>query len=89
MGSGCRCRHNRPRTPLTEPQARHVEDAVTERGAAGWAEISTSDERVMVRVPAEVPTLTPRAAHALLAILVELTDVPVLDQPGEGTRDDR
>jgi hypothetical protein len=37
----------------------------------------------------EPPTLTPRGARALLAILVELTDVPVLDGPGEGNDDDR
>jgi hypothetical protein len=37
-----------------------------------------------VKVPSEVPSLTPRAARALLAILVELADVPVLDQPEEG-----
>lgn len=43
----------------------------------------------MVRVPHEPPDLTPGAARALLAILVELTDVPVLDLQGEGTRDDR
>ena len=86
---GGECRHNRPRTPLGEAQSRRTEDAVTEQGAAEWAEISTSDDRVTVRVPAEMPTLNPRVARALLAILVELTDVPVLDRPGEGTRDDR
>jgi len=41
-----------------------------------------------VRLPAELPTLTPRAARALLAILVELTEVPVLGQPAEGASDD-
>lgn len=86
---GRACRHTEPKTALTEAQSRNPEDAVTSQGTSGvWAEISTSDE-VTVRVPTEIPTLTPRAARALFAILVELTDVPVLDQPEEGTRDGR
>lgn len=87
VGHGCR--HNRSRQPLAEAQSGHVDDAVTHEGArARWAEISTSDDGVTVRVPVDLPTLTPRAARALLVILVELADVPVLDRPGEGTHDD-
>ena len=90
IDAGRECRHNEPKTSLTEAPSRRAEGVVTGQGiSARWAEISTSDDGVTVRVPAEVPTLTPRAARALLAILVELTDVPVLDRPGEGTHDDR
>lgn len=90
IGAGCRCRHNRPNTPSGEPRPRRVGDAVTRRAVRGrWVEISFPDYGVTVRVPEEPPDLTPRAARALLAMLVELTDVPVLDLPGEGTRDGR
>jgi hypothetical protein len=90
IGGRCRCRHNRPKTRSGEPRSRRVDDAVTRRDPeAGYVEISFPDDEVTVRVPEEPPELTPRAARALLAILVELTDVPVLDRPGEGTRDDR
>ena len=41
---------------------------------------------VRVRLPAEPPALSRVASRTLLAILVELTDVPVLDKPeGRGT----
>ena len=41
---------------------------------------------VRVRLPAEPPSLSRVASRTLLAILVELTDVPVLDKPeGQGT----
>ena len=41
---------------------------------------------VWVRLPAELPPLSRVASRTLLAILVELTDVPVLDKPeGRGT----
>jgi hypothetical protein len=60
-------------------------DAVT-HGEAEWIEISSPDDGVTVRLPAELPALTSRAARALLAILVELTEVPVLDRPAKGVR---
>ena len=41
---------------------------------------------VRVRLPAEPPSLSRVTSRTLLAILVELTDVPVLDMPeGRGT----
>ncbi|MFI6025088.1 hypothetical protein [Amycolatopsis magusensis] len=43
---------------------------------------------VRVILPVEMPVLTVAAARVLLAILVELTEVPVLDVPGEGVSDD-
>jgi hypothetical protein len=46
----------------------------------------STDDRVTVRVPEELPALTPRATRALLAILVELTEVPVIDTPEEENR---
>jgi hypothetical protein len=51
--------------------------------------ISADSGCIVVRVPAEPPVLTPRLARTLLALLVELTEVPVLDGPEEGARDDR
>lgn len=44
------------------------------------------EERVTVRLPAELPVLTRSASRILLAILVELTEVEVLDGPTEGGR---
>ncbi len=41
-------------------------------------------ERVTVRLPAELPVLNRAASRILLAILVELTEVEVLDGPMEG-----
>jgi hypothetical protein len=41
-------------------------------------------DRVTVRLPAEVPVLSRAASRILLAILVELTEVEVLDGPVEG-----
>ncbi len=41
-------------------------------------------ERVTVRLPAELPVLNRTASRILLAILVELTEVEVLDGPMEG-----
>jgi hypothetical protein len=40
-------------------------------------------EGLVVRMPAEVPLLTRPAWRALLAILIELTEVPVLDRPSD------
>lgn len=42
------------------------------------------NDGIRVILPAETPVVTPVVARALLAILVELTEVPVLDGPGEG-----
>lgn len=49
----------------------------------------TDEEAVTVRVPAELPELSRRAARILLGILVRLTEVPVLDGPVEEVPDDR
>lgn len=81
------CRHNGPQTAPAGRKSRRRGDAVTGRDSE-WFEISSSDDGVTVRLPAELPALTPRAARALLAILVELTEVPVLGQPAEGASDD-
>src|ERR1700742_1707514 len=81
------CRHNRPQTASARGDSRRAGAAVTD-GDTEQVEISSSDDGVTVRLPAELPTLTPRAAHALLVILVELTEVPVVDQPAEGASDD-
>ncbi len=42
-----------------------------------------------VILPAGLPELTPAAARALLAVLIDLTEVPVLDGPGREATDDR
>lgn len=85
IDAGCRYRHNRPGTPPTAAQSSRTEDAVTSR----WVEISSPADGVTVRVPAELPALMPGVARVLLGILVELTEVPVLDRPEEGVSDDR
>jgi hypothetical protein len=77
------CRHNGPETGPVTAESRRDGHAVTGRRSK-LSEISSHDGGVTVRLPAELPTLTPRVARALLAILVELTEVPVLDRPGEG-----
>lgn len=92
IDAGCGCRHNRRETHATAAQSRRAEDAVTSPDGASkpqWVEISSRADGVTVRVPAELPTLTPRVARLLLGILVELTEVPVLDRPEEGVSDDR
>jgi hypothetical protein len=38
---------------------------------------------VWVRLPVELPSLSRAASQVLLAILIELTEVPVLDGPAE------
>lgn len=49
---------------------------------------NADEERVTVRLPAELPTLSRDASRILLAILVELTEVEALDGPqGGGDRD--
>ena len=45
-------------------------------------------ERIAVRVPDKLPVLSRRAARILLDILVELTEVEVLDGPRERGSDD-
>jgi hypothetical protein len=48
--------------------------------------VSEIGDDVSVRLPAEPPSLSRVASRTLLTILVELTDVPVLDKPeGRGT----
>jgi hypothetical protein len=69
------CRHNPPETGSKPPESRQPGSAVT-RGGARNSEISAPT----VHLPATPPVLTPRAARVLLAILVELTDVPVLEE---------
>jgi hypothetical protein len=46
-------------------------------------------ESITVRLPDELPVLNRRAARILLDILVELTEVEVLDGPQERGSDDR
>jgi hypothetical protein len=92
IDAGGGCRHNRRETPVTAAQSRRAEDAVTSRDGVGKprrVEISSTSDGVAVRLPGELPTLTPRVARVLLGILVELTEVPVLDRPEEGVSDDR
>ena len=45
------------------------------------------EERVTVRLPAELPVLTTEASRILLGILVELTKIEVPDGPREGSHD--
>ncbi|WP_199444085.1 hypothetical protein [Umezawaea beigongshangensis] len=47
-----------------------------------------TDEWIAVRLPSELPVLTPNTSRILLAILVELTELEVLDGPPEGGDDD-
>ena len=48
----------------------------------------SDDGNISVQVPVELPPLTQQASRILLAILVELTEVEVLDEPsGRGPRD--
>jgi hypothetical protein len=47
-----------------------------------------AEEKITVRVPDELPVLSKRAARILLDILVELTEVEVLDGPQERGSDD-
>ena len=81
------CRHNQPQPAPVSAESRLRGHAVTCLDG-GRLEISAPHDDVTVRLPAELPTLAAGAARALLAILVELTEVPVLDPPEKGTRDD-
>ncbi|WP_157183299.1 hypothetical protein [Sciscionella marina] len=47
------------------------------------------ETRVKVVLPAELPEVTPGLARALLAALIELTEIPVLELPGEEVDRDR
>lgn len=43
------------------------------------------EQRIEVRLPDELPVLTPEVSRILLSVLVELTEVEALDGPsGEG-----
>jgi hypothetical protein len=89
IGAGLECCHNRSDSAAVAGRSTPADDAVTGQATvASWAEISTPDDEVTLRVPTECPELTPRASRALLAILVGLTAVPVVEGPGEGTRGD-
>ena len=43
----------------------------------------SEDRPIRVILPAELPVLTPDVARELLAILIEVTEVPVPDGPAE------
>lgn len=43
----------------------------------------SADRPIRVTLPAGLPILTPAVARGLLAILIELAEVPVLDGPAE------
>jgi hypothetical protein len=51
--------------------------------SAGYSE----DRPIHVILPVGLPELTPAVARGLLAILIELTEVPVLDGREEVNRD--
>lgn len=42
-----------------------------------------AESMVRVRLPAEPPVLTPAAARALLAVLVDLTEIEVPERPSD------
>jgi hypothetical protein len=69
------CRHNQPETGFTRPESRRHGGAVPST-IVRQSEISA----ITVHLPTTLPVLTPRAARALLAILVELTEIPVLEE---------
>ncbi|MGW4489778.1 hypothetical protein ACWEOE_38835 [Amycolatopsis sp. NPDC004368] len=43
----------------------------------------SDDHQIRVILPAGLPKLTPAVARALLAVLIELTEAPVPDEPAE------
>jgi len=49
----------------------------------------SEDRPIRVILPAGLPEVTPAVARGLLAILIELTRVPVLDGPAEEVNRDR
>ncbi|WP_414943764.1 hypothetical protein [Amycolatopsis sp. cmx-11-32] len=48
----------------------------------------SKNQGVQVILPAGLPAVSPAVARGLLAILIELTEVPVLDGPAEGVSSD-
>lgn len=50
--------------------------------------MSERDDQIAVRVPAEPPVLTRDVCRILVAILIELTEVPVPEEPRERGCDD-
>lgn len=48
-----------------------------------------NNQPCQVILPAGLPELTPAGARALLAVLIDLTEVPVLDGPRREATDDR
>lgn len=48
-----------------------------------------NNQPLRVILPGGLPELTPAAARALLAVLIDLTEVPVLEGPRRETTDDR
>ena len=65
----------------------------TERAEHAKQDKADGRSAVMIRLPADLPPLTRSGCRALLAILVELTEVPLLnrsesDESGERGRDD-
>lgn len=65
------CRHNPCATPSVRPEPRGSGIAVTRSDEIG---------SLTIYFDTPVPVLTPRAARTLLDILVELTEIPVLDE---------
>lgn len=49
---------------------------------------NTRDQRVTVRLPAELPVLNRTASRILLAILIDLAEVEVPDRATEGDERD-
>jgi hypothetical protein len=72
------CRHNLIGTGSNRLESSRTGHAVTRADEIGL---------LAVHFPTPVPVLTPRAARTLLGILVELTEVPVPDKPGDGVCD--
>lgn len=54
-----------------------------ERSVGKSTTITADIDDVGVRLPAEPPSLSRTASRVMLAILIELTEVPVLDGPAE------
>ncbi|MGW4057816.1 hypothetical protein ACWEGE_06030 [Amycolatopsis sp. NPDC004747] len=48
----------------------------------------SEEPQIRVILPAGLPELTPAVARALLAVLIEVTEVPVLDVPVEEVNGD-
>jgi hypothetical protein len=74
--------HDAPR------QALSVADSGGRRTGRKWRP-ATDEHSLMVRVPAELPSLTAPVSRILLAILVELTTVDVIEVSPQGGRNDR